>query len=100
MSTEPTQGPSDDPRLACHACGDIHPAARLVELPDGRVVGNYSKAFYLHNEAVWVLRTRRSKRTRMEYLAVVEEKRGWAERNALREEMLKVYEWREEKKKR
>jgi len=99
LSTEQTPGASDDPRLACHACGDIHAAARLVELPDGRVVGNYSKAFFLHNEAVWVLRSRRSKRTRMEYLAVVETNRGRAEKDALREEMLKVYEWKEKKKK-
>ena len=98
MSTEQTPEAIDDPRLACHACGDIHAAARLVELPDGRVVGNYSKAFFLYNEAVWVLRSRRSKRTRLEYLAVVEEKRGRAERDALRDEMLKVYEWKESKK--
>jgi hypothetical protein len=64
----------------------------LVDLPDGRVVGNYSEEFFLHYEARFVLKKYRSKRTRLAYLDAVEEKRGRAARVALREEMVRIWE--------
>lgn len=86
--------PSDDP-LACPQCGQIHKGARLVALPDGRQVGNYSEAFRLYHEAAWVLRKKRSKRTRLEYLDAVAEKRGVEARIALREEMMRIWQSRQ-----
>lgn len=81
-----------DQRLHCHACGGIHRNARLLELPDGRVVGNYSEDYRRYCEAVWVLKKKRSKRTRLEYLDAVAEKRGVQARVELREEMLRIWD--------
>lgn len=81
-----------DPRLRCRGCGRVHLDARLVNLPDGRVVGSYSEELRRYNEASWVLRKKRSKRARIEYLDGVEAKRGEKAREALREEMLKLWE--------
>ncbi len=63
-----------------------------MELADGRVVGNYSEDYRRYCEAVWVLKKKRSKRTRIEYLDAVEEKRGVKARLELREEMMKLWE--------
>lgn len=93
MSTDAANTPKDN-RLACHACGQTHKWARLVTLPDGREVGNYSEEYRLYCEAAWVLRKKRTKRTRLEYLDVVQEKRGAAARVALREEMLRIWQSR------
>lgn len=81
-----------DPRLLCHACGAMHRNASLIELPDGRLVGNYSDEYRRYCEAVWVLKKKRSKRTRMEYLDAVAEKRGLNAKLELRQEMLKIWE--------
>jgi len=43
-------------RLSCFACGQLHPASRLVHLPDGRAVGSYSDEFRVYCEAKWVFR--------------------------------------------
>lgn len=90
--------PSDeeDPRLACRACGAVHRGARLVSLPDGRIVGNYSEEHRRYWEASWVLRKYRVKRTRQDYLAAVKEKRGTQAMSELREEMLKIWKQRQE----
>ena len=85
-----------DPRLACYSCGAIHRGARLVDLPDGRSVGSYSEEFRRHCEAVWVLRKYRVKRTRQEYLAGVAEKRGQQAMVELREEMLAIWQARQQ----
>lgn len=82
---------ASDERLRCHGCGHIHPNARLVELSDGRVVGSYSEEYRRYCEAVWVLKKKRSKRTRIEYLDGVAEKRGRKAREELREEMLRIW---------
>ena len=81
-----------DPRLACYSCGAIHRGARLVSLPDGRVVGSYSEEFRRHCEAKWVLKRFRVKRTRQEYLAKVQELRGAQAMLELRQEMLIVWQ--------
>lgn len=81
-----------DPRLACYSCGVIHRGARLVSLPDGRVVGSYSEEYRRYHEAKWVLRKYRVKRTRQEYLAKVQELRGTQAMLELREEMLKLWQ--------
>ena len=86
--------PQDD-RLVCLACGQVHPQARLVSLPDGRQVGNYSETFRLYCEASWVLRKKRTKRTRLEYLDAVAEKRGVEARIALRAEMMAIWQSRQ-----
>lgn len=90
MAVLDSSSASDD-RLRCYGCGDIHPGARLVELSDGRVVGSYSEEYRRYCEAVWVLKKKRSKRTRIEYLDGVAEKRGRKAREELREEMLRVW---------
>lgn len=84
--------PDLDSRLVCRGCGRVHLGARLIALPDGRVVGSYSEDFRQYNEASWVLRKKRSKRTRIEYLDAVEAKRGKKARDALREEMMRIWE--------
>ena len=89
----------EDERLKCYACGEVHENAKLVATIDGRVMGNYQEAWFRYNEAVWVLKTYRSKRTRTAYLDSVGEKRGQAARASLRAEMLLVWQWKEEKKK-
>lgn len=98
MAVLDSSSASDD-RLRCHGCGDIHPGARLVELSDGRVVGSYSEEYRRYCEAVWVLKKKRSKRTRIEYLDAVEEKRGIKARTELREEMMRIWNAKQEEKK-
>ena len=88
----------EDERLRCYACGEVHAGAKLVTTIDGRTMGNYQEAWFRHNEAVWVLKTYRSKRTRTTYLDAVGGKRGQAARAALRAEMLLIYNFKEEKK--
>jgi len=87
--------PNPDPRLLCRGCGRLHVGARLVKLPDGREVGSYSEEFRQYNEAAWVLRKKRSRRTRIEYLDAVGEKRGEKARQALRDEMMRIWETRQ-----
>lgn len=83
---------SIDERLRCRACGQVHNEwARLVTLPDGRVVGNYSEDYRRYSEAAWVLRKFRVKRTRQEYLAKVQELRGVDAMMDLRKEMLEIW---------
>ena len=84
-----------DPRLACSACGAVHRGARLVDLPDGRILGNYSEEYRRFCEAVWVLKRFRVKRTRQEYLAGVQEKRGLQAMLDLRQEMLRVWDYKQ-----
>jgi len=70
----------------------------MVNLSYGGSVGNYSEKYWLHGEALWVLKRYRTKKTRLAYLDAVEEKRGRAARVALREEMMRIWRYREEKK--
>ena len=93
------EGQDENQRLRCYACGEVHANSRLVATIDGRVMGNYQQSWFLYNEAVWVLKTYRAKRTRTAYLDSVETKRGQAARTALREEMLRVWEWKQSKAK-
>lgn len=95
MDAELTQ---TDPRLVCHSCGAVHRWARLVDLPDGRIVGNHSEEYRRYCEAVWVLKRYRVKRTRQEYLAAVKEKRGMEAMLELREEMLRVWQAKQEER--
>lgn len=88
---------SDDP-LACMACGQVHPGARLVKTEDGRQVGSHSEAWRRHCEARWVLSKKRSKNTRQAYLEAVRQARGDRAAWELREEMMVVYKLRQEKK--
>ena len=88
-----------DGGLVCRACGQIHEDARLVVLPDGRRVGNYSEEYRRYNEAKWVFRKYRSKNTRRGYLSRVAEKRGEAAMQELRQEMWLVWKWKEGQKK-
>jgi hypothetical protein len=84
-----------DERLKCYACGEVHETARIVRTRDGREMGSYSRQWFMYNEAVWVLKKFRSKRTRQEYLGRVKENRGEAEMNKLRAEMLLQWKWKE-----
>ena len=92
QSTTADSTTQSDPRLICEACGKVHKDARLVRLPDGTEAGNYSAAYRLHCEASWVLRKKRTKHTRLEYLDAVAEKRGPQARVDLRAAMLKLWE--------
>jgi hypothetical protein len=84
-----------DERLKCYACGEVHETARIVMTRDGREMGSYSRQWFVYNEAVWVLKKFRSKKTRQEYLGRVRENRGEAEMNKLRDEMLLQWKWKE-----
>ena len=85
------QSPNDP--LACRACGKVHQGARLITLPDGTQVGNYSEAYRAYCEAKWVLEhlpvtvNRRRKSTpqisRRDYIMAVKDKRGEAAGNEL-----------------
>ena len=86
---------ANSPALACRACGEVHADAHLVRLPDGRQVGSYSEAHRLYHEAVWVLRRYRANTTRRAYLERVAAKRGAEAMQALRSEMLSLWERRQ-----
>lgn len=85
-----------DSRLVCRACGKVHTNSRIVSTSDGREFGTYSEEWRQYCEAKWVLRKKRSKRTRQEYLRKVEELRGTMAAYYLREEMLKQWKHRQE----
>jgi len=94
MSIGAPSTPQDN-RLACHACGQVHKGSRVVKVADGREMGSYSEEYRLYCEAAWLLRKKRSKRTRIEYLDAVAEKRGVQARVDLREEMLRQWQSRQ-----
>lgn len=83
-------------RLSCFACGQLHPASRLVHLPDGRAVGSYSDEFRVYCEAKWVFRKFRSKRTRQLYLQEVARVRGEAGYAKLYAAMLDIWKRKQE----
>lgn len=72
--------------LACMGCGEVHDGAKLVTLPDGTQVSNYSEAWRAYTEAKWVLDrlpltvNKRRKSTpqisRRDYIYGVEQRRG------------------------
>jgi hypothetical protein len=93
-----TDGGLFDERLKCHACGEVHSHARIVTTVDGRQMGNYSEEWRRYNEAKWVLKRYRSKRTRQEYLDKIEEHRGLPAKLELREEMLRLWTWKKDNK--
>ena len=83
-------------RLSCFACGQLHPASRLVRLPDGREVGSYSNEYRVYCEAKWVFRKFRSKRTRQLYLSQVADVRGEAGYAELYAAMLDIWKRKQE----
>ena len=78
-------------RPSCFACGKVHRWARLVRLPNGRTVGNYSDEYRVYCEAKWVFRKFRSKRTRQLYLQEVANVRGQAGYDKLYNAMLDIW---------
>lgn len=94
VSSEPSNEERQPHELACMACGEVHPAARLVALEYGGQVGNYSEAWRRHCEARWVLKKKRTKNTRQAYLAAVIEQRGEPAARDLREEMMRIWRYR------
>lgn len=78
-------------RPSCFACGKVHGHARLVRLPNGRTVGNYSDEYRVYCEAKWVFRKFRSKRTRQLYLQEVAKVRGQAGYDKLYNAMLDIW---------
>lgn len=78
-------------RPSCFACGKVHRWARLVRLPNGRTVGNYSDEYRVYCEAKWVFRKFRSKRTRQLYLQEVAKVRGKAGYDKLYNAMLDIW---------
>jgi len=92
LGAETGQGKEvDDSRLRCFACGEFHPGRRLLHLPDGQTVGNYSEEYRLYAEAKTVLKRFRTRKTRQLHLAKVAEVRGHAGYDALRNAMLEIY---------
>jgi hypothetical protein len=81
----------DEDRLRCFACNKVHPGGRLLRLPNGQTVGNYSEEYRLYAEAKSVLKRFRTRKTRQLYLARVAELRGHAGYDALRNAMLEIY---------
>ena len=88
-----------DPRLKCHACGEVHERAKIVKTVDGREMGNYSGEWRRYCEARYVLKQFRSKRTRQGYLQRIGEIRGPQAAAELRAEMLLLWTWKEGQKK-
>ena len=81
-----------DDRLRCLACNQFHRPSRLLHLPDGRTVGNYSEEYRLYAEAAGVLKRFRTRKTRQLHLSRVAEVRGHAAYEQLRNAMLEIYE--------
>ena len=81
----------DEDRLRCFACNQVHEGARLLHLPDGTTVGNYSEEYRLYAEAKSVLKRFRTRKTRQLHLARVAEMRGHAGYDRLRNAMLEIY---------
>lgn len=81
----------DEDRLRCFACGQLHPGRRLLRLPNGQTVGNYSEEYRLYAEAKSVLKRFRTRKTRQLHLSRVAELRGESGYNALRNAMLEIY---------
>jgi len=87
--------------LACPACGKVHPDAKLITLPDGTVVGNYSNEYRAYTEAKWVLEklpvtvNRRRKKTpqisRRDYIMAVLDKRGQESADELANNVTKLW---------
>jgi hypothetical protein len=87
--------------LTCRGCGKVHPDAKLITLPNGTVVGNYSEAYRAYCEAKWVLDTlpvtvnRRRKSTpqisRRDYILGVQDRRGKAAANELANNVTKLW---------
>lgn len=93
LGAETCQGKEvDEDRLRCFACNQVHPGRRLLRLPNGQTVGNYSEEFRLYAEAKSILKRFRTRKTRQLYLARVAELRGHAGYDALRNAMLEIYE--------
>ena len=98
LGEETSQGGQQvDDRLRCLACNQVHSSSRLLHLPDGRTVGNYSEEYRLYAEAAGVLKRFRTRKTRQLHLARVAEVRGHASYEQLRNAMLEIYN-RENKK--
>jgi len=92
LGSETSQGKEvDEDRLRCFACNQVHPGGRLLRLPNGQTVGNYSEEFRLYAEAKSILKRFRTRKTRQLYLARVAELRGHAGYDALRNAMLEIY---------
>jgi hypothetical protein len=85
--------------LKCEACGELHSSARLIKTEDGRQLALQSEAYTRYCMARWVLRTYRSKRTRQAFLGKWRESKGEAEWAKLREEMLRLYNYRQDHRK-
>ena len=93
LGAETGQGKEvDEDRLRCFACGQLHPGRRLLHLPNGQTVGNYSEEYRLYTEAKAILKRFKVKRTRQLHLAKVAEVRGHAGYEQLRQAMLEIYE--------
>lgn len=92
---------SSGDELACRACGRVHPDAKLITLPDGTVVGNYSNEYRAYTEAKWVLDklpvtvNKRRKSTpqisRRDYIMSVIDKRGQESANELAAMVTKLW---------
>lgn len=87
-----------DERLACRACGQVHPQARLAKTEDGREMGTYSEEWRRYCEARWLLRRKRSAKGFGQYLDKIQELRGIDARLELREEMARIWKHRQGQK--
>ena len=87
--------------LACMGCGEVHDGAKLVTLPDGTQVSNYSEAWRAYTEAKWVLEklpvtvnTRRKSTpqiSRRDYIMAVLDKRGQESADELANNVTKLW---------
>ena len=85
------EGQVDEDRLRCFACGRVHRSSRLLHLPNGQTVGNYSNEYRLYAEARTILKRFRTRKTRTMHLQKVAELRGNAAYHELRDAMLEIY---------
>ena len=85
--------------VTCHACGKEHPDERLVTLPNGKQVSNYSREWMLECEAAWVVKRLPNKATakkisKADYLRAIADRRGPEAYLELRQAMERQYRLR------
>lgn len=97
VSSEQSNGERLRHELACPACGEVHKGAKMVALEYGGEVSNHSEEWRKHCEARWVLKKKKTKNTRQAYLSLVIEKRGEPAARELREEMMRIWKYRQSK---
>lgn len=84
--------------LKCASCGEVHRNAKFIRTEDGRELALQSEAFTRYCQARYALRKYRTNKTRKGFLDKWRESKGEMEWAKLREEMLRLYDYRQKGK--